>query len=242
MSDAFKLLVIMPALNEEESLSAVITEILEANPKADVLVVDDGSVDETAARAWQAGALVLKLPFNLGVGGAMRAGFRYALDNGYDAAAQIDADGQHNPSDLKALVEQLDTADIVVGARFAGVGDYSASGPRWWAMKVLAKVLSSVCHTALTDATSGYKVASRKALKVWAYSYPAEYLGDTIEALVIAARAGLRVTQVPVAMRVRSAGVASHDPWKSAIYLARAMLALVFALIRPARPMRKVAA
>lgn len=242
MPDSPRLLVIVPALNEREALPDVIREIRAHNPSVDVLVVDDGSVDDTAARAWEAGALVARLPYNLGVGGAMRTGFRYALDHGYDMAAQVDADGQHNPADLAKLVADLAEADIVMGARFAGVGDYQARGPRWWAMLVLARVLSAVCKTRLTDATSGFKVANRRALAVWAYSYPAEYLGDTIEALVIAARSGLRVRQVPVAMRVRAAGVASHNPWKSTVYLARAMLALVFALVRPARPLRKIAA
>lgn len=236
------MLVIVPALNESDTLPAVIGEIRSANPGADVLVVDDGSVDDTAARAWAAGAFVAKLPYNLGVGGAMRTGFRFALDHDYDLAAQIDADGQHNPHDLAALVAALDGADIVMGARFAGKGDYEARGPRKWAMVVLSKVLSWVCKTRLTDATSGFKVANRRALAVWAHNYPAEYLGDTIEALVIAARAGLTIRQVPVAMRVRAGGVASHNPWKSAVYLARAMLALVFALVRPATLPRKISA
>lgn len=235
-----RVLVIMPALNERDALPGVITELKLAYPAADVLVVDDGSVDDTAERAWEAGALVARLPFNLGVGGAMRTGFRYALDHGYDIAAQVDADGQHDPHDLEALIAALDGADIAMGARFAGVGDYHASGPRWWAMVVLAKVLSAVCGTRLTDATSGFKVANRKALGVWALNYPAEYLGDTIEALVIAARAGLVVRQVPVAMRERAAGVASHNPWKSTVYLARAMLALVFALVRPTTTVKRI--
>lgn len=240
MSENPRLLVVIPALNEREALPAVIRELKVAVPFADVLVIDDGSTDDTAERAREAGAAVASLAFNLGVGGAMRTGFRYAFDNGYDLAAQVDADGQHNPANLLQLVEAISDADVVVGARFAGVGEYDARGPRRWAMVVLAKVLSAVCGTRLTDATSGFKVANRKALSVWAHNYPAEYLGDTIEALVIAARSGLVVRQVPVAMRVRAAGVASHNPWRSTVYLARAMLALIFALVRPASAIRKV--
>lgn len=237
-----RLLVVVPALNEREALPAVIAEIKSAVRTADVLVIDDGSTDDTAARARQAGALVAQLPFNLGVGGAMRTGFRYAFDAGYDVAAQIDADGQHNPFELENLMKALDDADVVIGARFAGVGDYEARGPRRWAMVVLAKVLSKVCRTKLTDATSGLKVANRTALEIWAFNYPAEYLGDTIEALVIAARSGLTVRQVPVAMRRRAGGVASHNPWKSTVYLGRAVLALGFALMRPAsHPRRRTA-
>lgn len=228
-----RLLVIIPALNEQDALPGVIREVRSSVPGAHVLVVDDGSTDATRSRALAEGALVASLPFNLGVGGAMRTGFRFALDQGYDIAAQVDADGQHNARDLKALVNALDGADVVVGARFAGVGDYKARGPRRWAMVLLAKVLSRVCRTQLTDATSGFRVANRQALTVFAYNYPAEYLGDTVEALVIAARAGLRVTQVPVAMRVRAAGEPSHHPWKATVYLGRAVLALLFALMRP---------
>ena len=209
-------------------------------PNADVLVVDDGSTDDTADRASQAGARVASLPFNVGVGGAMRTGFRYAVEHDYDIAAQVDADGQHNPVDLPQLIAALDRADVVLGARFAGVGEYSARGPRRWAMMLLAKVLSSVCRTSLTDATSGFRVANRKALRVFSLNYPAEYLGDTVEALVIAARAGLIVSQVPVAMRDRVAGTPSHNPWKATVYLARVTLALFFALIRPKHVLKGV--
>lgn len=228
------LLVIVPALNEEASIASVIGEIAAAAPSADVLVVDDGSTDSTAQVARAAGARVLVLPFNLGVGGAMRAGFKFAVEQGYDAVAQIDADGQHDPVYLSALVAALAEADIVIGARFAGEGDYRATGARQAAMRVLSVVLSRVARTRLTDTTSGFKVMGTRALHLFATNYPAEYLGDTIEALVVASRAGLRVRQVPVAMRERQGGVASHNFVKSTIYLVRASLALVVALARPA--------
>jgi glycosyltransferase involved in cell wall biosynthesis len=173
------------------------------------------------------------LPFNLGVGGAMRTGYRYALRHGYDAAVQIDADGQHDPRYLARLLEQLDTADVVIGARFATPDDpYKVRGPRRWAMVLLARVLSRLAHTRLTDVTSGFRVSNRRAISVFATHYPAEYLGDTVESLVIAARAGCTITQVPVTMRARVAGRASHSPVKAAVYLCRAMVALVLALVR----------
>ena len=236
-----RLLVIIPALNEREALPDVVRSVQAAMPDADVLVVDDGSTDDTAERAREAGALVLSLPFNLGVGGAMRTGFAFAVAHGYDMAAQVDADGQHNPEDLPRLIAALDDADVVIGARFAGEGDYTARGPRRWAMSLLASTLSRVCKTRLTDATSGFRVCGPAALEVFALNFPAEYLGDTVEALVIAARAGLRITQVPVAMRERQGGTPSHSSWKSTVYLARAALALMFALIRPASSIRRVA-
>lgn len=230
-----RLLVVVPAWNEQEALPAVLAEVAATVPHADVLVVDDGSTDATAEVAASAGALVLRLPFNLGVGGAMRAGYRYAERHGYDVAVQLDADGQHDPRHVVELVDALGTegADLVLGARFAGVGSFSASRLRRVTMRVLAGVLSRVTGTRLTDATSGFKAAGPRAIRLFAADYPAEYLGDTVEALVIAARAGLVVRQVPVAMRPRAGGTPSHGPIKSAIFLVRAMFALLIALSRP---------
>jgi glycosyltransferase involved in cell wall biosynthesis len=226
-------LIVIPAFNEQATVAKVVAEVLEKLPGTSVLVVDDGSADNTTRVAVAAGALVATLPFNLGVGGAMRVGFRYASENGYDCVVQIDADGQHDPANTPALVAELATADLVLGARFAGQGEYAATGPRRWAMRVLARALSGIAHTRLTDATSGYRASGPRAVALFAEHYPAEYLGDTIEALVIAARSGLVIRQLPVSMRPRSGGVPSHNPFKSAAYLARAVLALVFALARP---------
>jgi len=233
VSTVEKTLVVMPAFNEEESVEAVVHEVFEKLPGVTCLVVDDGSSDATASVARAAGALVAELPFNLGVGGAMRVGFRYALDNGFDNVVQIDADGQHDPAGVRSLLARLDTADLVVGARFAGEGDYSAKGPRRWAMLLLSWFISRAAHTKLTDTTSGFRLSGPRAVRLFAEHYPAEYLGDTIESLVIAARAKCVIVQVPVAMRVRSGGRPSHHPIKAAVYLARAVLALFFALLRP---------
>lgn len=234
----------MPALNEEESVAAVVAEVKAKLPGAGCLVVDDGSTDRTAAFAGQAGAVVLRLPFNLGVGGAMRAGFKYALANGYDNVVQVDSDGQHDPAGVPMLIAELEAADLVFGARFAGAGDYKASGPRRWAMVVLAVILSRVAKSHLTDTTSGFRASGPRAVRLFAEHYPAEYLGDTIESLVIAARAGCIIRQLPVVMRPRAGGTPSHNPFKSATYLGRAVIALTFALIRPpvALPEREVRA
>ncbi len=196
-------------------------------------MVNDGSSDATSVVASTHGVEVLDLPFNLGVGGAMRAGFRYALAHGYDVVVQVDADGQHDPRDVPRLAERLADADVVIGARFAGAGEYRVGGPRRWAMVVLARSLSRVGRTRLTDATSGFRAAGPRAVQLFAVHYPAEYLGDTVESLVIAMRSGLTVEQVGVSMRERSAGRPSQRPWKAAIYLVRACLALVIALTRP---------
>ena len=232
------LLILIPAWNEQETLGAVIGEVRSTLPHAHVLVVNDGSTDRTSDVASEAGARILELPINLGVGGAMRAGYTYAMRNGYDRTVQLDADGQHDPAAVPRLLEAIESegADIVIGARFAGVGHYTVRGPRRWSMQILSTVLSRVAGTRLTDTTSGFKACNRDAIRLFASDYPAEYLGDTIESLVIASRAGLRVRQVGVEMRPRAGGQPSHSPVKAAVFLVRALLALVIALSRPSAP------
>jgi glycosyltransferase involved in cell wall biosynthesis len=227
-----RVLVVVPALNESASVGAVVTDIQAQYPPADVLVVDDGSVDGTAEVARRAGAAVCRLPFNLGVGGAMRAGYRYALREGYQVVVQIDADGQHDPSYIPSLVAATTTWDLVIGSRFEGEGHYSVGGPRRWAMAVLARVLSRLAHEPLTDVTSGFRATNRRGIQIFAEHYPSEYLGDTVESLVIALRADCRVHQVPVSMRRRATGRASQGALRSTLYLSRAVVALGLALIR----------
>jgi glycosyltransferase involved in cell wall biosynthesis len=226
-------LVVLPALNEEESVAQVVREVFSKLPGIVCLVVDDGSTDRTSAEALGAGARVARLPFNVGVGGAMRVGFRYALDHGFDNVVQVDADGQHDPSGVLSLLAGLESADLVLGARFAGEGDYAVRGPRHWAMVLLSKTLSRTARTKLTDTTSGFRASGPRAVRLFAEHYPAEYLGDTIESLVIAARAQCVIAQVPVAMRVRAGGRPSHHPLKAGVYLGRVLLAVAFALMRP---------
>lgn len=223
---------VVPAWNEQDSVGQVVHEIGKLYPTYDVLVVDDGSGDLTSLRAAAAGALVCRLPFNLGVGGAMRAGYRFAMREGYDVAVQVDADGQHDPAYIRLLVEGLVAADVVVGARFAGEGEYHVPGPRRLAMRLLALALSSLTGNRLSDVTSGFRAANRRAIRLFAVHYPSEYLGDTVESLVIAVRTGCRVTQVPVSMRPRSTGRASQSTPRAMLYLARAVVALGLALVR----------
>lgn len=227
------MLVAMPALDEAGTIGAVIDAVRAAGPY-DVVVVDDASTDATAAIARERGVLVLSLPFTVGVGGAMRTAFLHAQRAGYDYVVQVDADGQHDPTQIPTLLEGMSEASVVIGARFAGAGDYQVRGPRRWAMSTLARVLSRVTGTSLTDTTSGFRAADSDAIALFAQRYPAEYLGDTVESLVIAARSGLRVRQVPVVMRERQGGTASQGPVRASLYLGRALLALAVALTRRA--------
>ncbi|GGH97668.1 glycosyltransferase family 2 protein [Arthrobacter liuii] len=229
---AQRTLVIMPAWNESEAIGNTIREVFEFGPACDVLVVDDGSRDNTAQVARDAGALVVQLPFNMGVGGAMRTGFKYAKMHGYHQVIQVDSDGQHDPRDIKAVLDGLQDADIVIGARFADKGNYTVHGPRKWAMNVLAWTISKIAGTQLTDVTSGFRAANAKTIRQYVDHYPAEYLGDTIDSLVVAIRSGCTVRQVGVSMRERQGGTPSHDPVKAAIYLGRSAFALLFALTR----------
>jgi glycosyltransferase involved in cell wall biosynthesis len=232
------LLIIIPAWNEQQTVGAVVGEVRACVADADILVVNDGSTDGTSDAALRAGATVLDLPVNLGVGGAMRAGYKFAFRQHYETTVQLDADGQHDPAEVATLLAAMaeQGADIVIGARFAGVGGYTVRGPRRWSMRLLSVVLSRVCRTRLTDTTSGFKACNRSAIRLFASNYPAEYLGDTVESLVIAARAGLRIHQVGTRMRERAGGRPSHSPVKAGIFLVRAVLALAIALSRPSDP------
>lgn len=233
MPDLRKTLIVMPAFNEEAVIADVVREVFTANPGVSCLVVDDGSSDRTSQISRNSGALVATLPYNLGVGGAMRVGFNYAVTHGFENVVQVDADGQHDPKDVVRLIAALEHADLVLGARFAGVGDYRVRGPRWWAMLFLAKLLSASAKTELTDTTSGFRASGPRAVALFARHYPAEYLGDTVESLVIAARAGCVIRQVPVAMRERAGGTPSHSPVKASMFLVRAGIAMLFAFLRP---------
>jgi glycosyltransferase involved in cell wall biosynthesis len=228
-------LILMPALNEEEAVGQVVKEALAALPEAEVLVVDDGSTDRTAEVARAAGATVLEMPFHLGVGGAIRAGLRYSLAAGFDVTVEVDADGQHDPRQVDLLLGQLEGGDrpeVVIGSRFAGGGQWEASRPRRWAMRLLAACMSRLTGTRLTDVTSGFRAYNRAAVALLERSYPAEWLLDLIESLLLAHRAGARIVEVPVDMRPRQGGRPSQSALSSAVYLLRVLFALLLSLIR----------
>ena len=189
------------------------------------MVVDDGSTDETAERAIAAGAYVIRLPVNLGVGAAMRAGFRYAVDHGYRRVIQVDGDLQHPPEGIPVLVAEADRgADLVIGSRFAA--GYETESHRRTAMRVLSRWLSRLVGVELDDVTSGFRVVSEPLLSVFARNYPSEYLGDTVEAILQAHAAGATIRQVPVPMAPRAAGTAT-SPLAASGHLARMAVAVV---------------
>jgi hypothetical protein len=223
---------VVPARNEEKSVAGVVEQIRAFDPDMEVVVVDDGSADRTAAVATAAGARVVRLPFNLGIGGAVQTGFRFALENGFDLAVRLDGDGQHDPRELPALLEPLlaDEADIVVGSRFAGEGEYRPPFARRLGIRLFAGVVSRVVGQRVTDTTSGFQALNRRAIALFAADYPHDY--PEVEATVMVFKHRLRLKEVPVAMRERQAGDSSITPLRSAYYMLKVSLALFVGLFR----------
>lgn len=227
-----RVLVIMPAWNEEEAIGATIADLQAKAPWVDLVVINDGSTDGTAQVARQAGAFVIDLPYNMGVGAAMRTGYRYARRMDYDIAMQMDSDGQHPPEYIDTLIAGLDRADIVIGSRFAESDSYKVRGPRKWAMGLLSFLFTRISGEKFTDVTSGFRAVNRKGIQQYCEFFPAEYLGDTIDSTVMAIRSGCKVIQVPVEMRERQGGVPSSGPLKSAVYLVRSFFAFGISMTR----------
>jgi glycosyltransferase involved in cell wall biosynthesis len=226
-------LIVVPAFNEEESIEAAVFELLEFMPASNILIVDDGSRDKTFQISSNLGVSCIRLPFNLGVGGAVRAGFVFAVQNGFQAVIQYDADGQHDPKYIELLIHGLDEADVVIGSRFAGVGSYKTIGPRRWAMRFLARAISLITRSKLTDVTSGFRATGPRALELFSKEYPVEYLGDTVESILMGHKSGLTFTQIPVEMRYRTSGKPSQSIIQASLFLARAILVLLLGVIRP---------
>ncbi len=232
-------LIVIPAYNEASTVASVVRRV--ATEGFPALVVDDGSTDATTREALRAGAEVVRMPVNLGVGAALRCGFRWAVAAGFTVVVQVDADGQHRPEavgELVAAMDELD-ADLIVGSRFADGG----SGPnvsrlRRLAMRLLARSASKAAKSPLTDATSGFRAMRGPLLRAFAESYPREYLGDTVEAIVRAGRAGYVVREIPVHMDERAGGAASAGGLRASLLVVRALLAVGLRVGRPLRPPR----
>jgi glycosyltransferase involved in cell wall biosynthesis len=230
-----KILIIIPAYNEEESLPGVMQDLLNHAPDADILVVDDGSRDRTAAVARQTGVKVASLPYNLGIGGAMQTGFQYARNNGYDIVIQFDGDGQHMASEIGELLDLLrrGRADIVLGSRFLNRGEYHPPIFRKIGIWIFSKVLSAIIGMPVTDTTSGFRAANRRVIEFFARSYPEDY--PEVESLVLLHRAGMAIGEIPVQMRDRTGGRSSITPIRSAYYMIKVLLAVFVDLLKKVR-------
>jgi glycosyltransferase involved in cell wall biosynthesis len=225
-------LVVVPAHNEEESLPGVLDELHRAAPQADVVVVNDGSTDATAEVARGRGASVIDLAINLGIGGAVQAGLKYGWRKDYDVCVQVDADGQHDPADLEALLEPLQSgrADCVVGSRFYGSTGYQSTAPRRAGIRILSTLLRIVSGRRIVDITSGYRAMNRSAFGMLARSYPDDY--PEPESLLNLVLAGRRVIEVPVTMRPRRAGHSSICAGSAVVYMVKVSIALLIARLR----------
>jgi glycosyltransferase involved in cell wall biosynthesis len=225
---------IVPARNEEGAIGGVVAEIKSFDPLLDVVVVDDGSTDRTAALADAAGAEVVRLPYNLGIGGAVQTGFKYALEHGYDVAVRLDGDGQHDPRQLPQLLAPLERgdADVVVGSRFAvgGSVDYRPPFARRAGIRWFAKLVSLLTGQKLTDTTSGFQAVNARAIRLFAADYPHDY--PEVEAAVMVVRHKLRIVEVPASMRGRESGSSSITAFRSLYYAVKVTLALLVGIFR----------
>jgi glycosyltransferase involved in cell wall biosynthesis len=224
---------VVPAFNEAGSIGAVIAEIREADPEFEIVVVDDGSADATAELARAAGATVISLPYNLGIGAAVQTGLQYAYQEDFDIAVQIDGDGQHDSQELARLLEPVlaGEADIAVGTRFAGQRGYRASFSRRIGIALFAGVVSLIVRQRVTDTTSGFRAMNRRGIRLFAADYPHDY--PEVEATVLVFRHRLRMVEVPVAMRQRESGRSSITAFGSLYYMSKVSLALFVGLLRP---------
>jgi len=223
---------LVPAHNEERTVAGVVEEIKGFDPTFDVVVIDDGSTDRTAETAENAGAHVVRLPYNLGIGGAVQTGIQYARDHGFDLAVQVDGDAQHPPREIPKLVGPIidGSADLVIGSRFLGTGDYEPPVSRLVGIKLLARLVSLIVGQRVTDTTSGFRAMNRRAIQLFAADYPHDY--PEVEATVLVFRHRLRMVEVPVQMRVRTSGSSSIRFHRSAYYMVKVILALFVGLFR----------
>lgn len=230
-----KILIIVPAFNEEASLPGVLRDLREQMPSADILVVNDGSEDSTSKIAREGGVKLADLPFNLGIGGAVQTGYLYAAHHGYDAAVQFDGDGQHLGTEIGKLLRPLEegVADIVIGSRFLVPGVYKAPLFRTLGIWIFSVVLSRIMSATVTDSTSGFRAANRKAIDFFAKMYPDDY--PEVEALVLSHKAKLRMTEVPVAMRERTGGKSSITAVRSVYYMTKVLMAIFIDLLKKVR-------
>jgi glycosyltransferase involved in cell wall biosynthesis len=229
---ALRCLAVVPAHNEEATVAGVIGEIRRFDRDFEVLVIDDGSTDETAKAARLAGAEVISLPFNLGIGGAVQTGLQYAHENGFDIAVQVDGDAQHDPLEIPKILGPIleGRADLVVGSRFLGEGEYEPPVSRLLGIKLLARLVSFLVRERVTDTTSGFRAVNSRAIALFAADYPHDY--PEVEATVLVFRHRLRLVEVPVRMRLRGAGVSSITFRRSAYYMVKVLLALFVGLFR----------
>ena len=221
-----KILVIVPAYNEEGSVGRVVEEVRNRFPQVDTIVVNDGSTDRTSEIANAKGAIVLDLPFNLGIGGAMQAGYQFAYEKGYDIAIQVDADGQHDPGEIPKLLHALEVkkVDVAIGSRFMGDSEYKSSLMRKVGISIFSQVISMIIGQRITDPTSGFRASNRKAIQLFALDYPQDY--PEPEVVILLHQCHLKMGEVSVGMSERYSGGSSITKIRSIYYMVKVLLAI----------------
>ncbi len=227
-----KILIIIPAFNEETSIRAVIEGVRAHQPEADIVVVNDGSTDRTADIAGSCGVTVLSHPFNMGIGATMQTGFKYALMKDYDIAVQVDGDGQHPADQIEDLVSSLlgSGADLVVGSRFLDKTAYQPSMARGAGMAIFSRLVSLIIGEKVTDTTSGFRASGRRCIEFFSTHYPDDY--PEVEALVLLHKKAFSIMETPVNMAPRQGGRSSITPVRSVYYMIKVLLAIFVDLLK----------
>lgn len=222
-----KILVIIPAYNEEESILTTVQALNSVHPEVDAVVVNDASKDNTKNILSENHIHYLDLPVNLGIGGGVQAGYMYAYRNGYDIAIQMDGAGQHPASELDKIIAPIkaEKADIVVGSRFVNKEGFQSSAIRRFGIKFLSSLIYLCTGKHILDVTSGYRAVNRKFIKIFSEEYAQDY--PEPEALVTAAKKGAEIIEVPVMMKERQGGMSSISPIKSIYYMIKVSLAII---------------
>lgn len=222
-----KIMTVIPAYNEEKNIYKVVQSVTHYHPEIDVVVVNDGSRDNTCFEAKKAGACVINLPQNLGIGGAVQTGYLYAQKNNYDVVVQIDGDGQHNPKDLSKLIEVIEsnTADMAIGSRFIEKTDFKSGKIRKLGINFFSKFVSFVCMEDFHDTTSGYRAVNRKVIELFSNYYPNDY--PEVETIVYASKRNIRIKEISVDMDKRQGGKSSITPLKSIYYMIKVTCAIL---------------
>ncbi len=232
VSQDLRCLIIIPAFNEAGNISKVIDRLRRSLPEMDVLVVDDGSTDGTA-RSAAARTKTITLPFNVGIGGALQTGFRYAARNGYDIAVQVDGDGQHRPCEVRKLVQTVASgqADFAVGSRYLSQNGYRQTRSRLIGAAILRSLIRLLTGRDITDCTSGFRAANARIIRAFAHWYPEDFL-DSPEVILLLHRSGYKVEEVPVSMRQRRTGSSTVSDIRGVFYVAKVSLCLLLDMAR----------
>jgi glycosyltransferase involved in cell wall biosynthesis len=237
-----RVLVIIPAYNEAPRLAHVVTGIREVVPDVDILVVDDGSRDQTLEVATKAGVLVAPLPFNMGYGVAVQTGFKYAQRHGYEYVVQMDADGQHEPRSIPDLLEAVrqPDVDIALGSRWLGETTYTGSLARRIGQSLFKAIANQLTRYHVTDPTTGFQALSRPVINFYCSDvYPIDY--PDADVIIMLDRAGFRVREVPVTMYVDESGQSMHGGWKPIYYGIKMIMSIAMTLLRDDRKLARLA-